>query len=176
MRELSRQGIPDLNATLPKPNPNYESLGLLTDRLKGAVLLGHSQAGTYPLEAALLKPDSVKAMILVEPGSCNAESWSQDQIKTLAKIPLLVVYGDHLSAPTFVPGPGWQARFDGCQTLISRLRREGGTAEMLHPPELGIYGNSHLIMQDKNNLQIADLVLEWLARTVDAQDAAPAQP
>lgn len=33
---------------------------------------------------------------------------------------------------------------------------------MLHPPELGIRGNSHMIMQDKNNLQIADLVLEGI--------------
>jgi len=33
---------------------------------------------------------------------------------------------------------------------------------MLHPPALGIHGNSHLIMQDENNLQIADLILEWV--------------
>lgn len=31
---------------------------------------------------------------------------------------------------------------------------------MLYPPQQGICGNSHVIMQDKNNLQIADLILE----------------
>ena len=35
-------------------------------------------------------------------------------------------------------------------------------ADMLHPPELGIVGNSHMVMQDKNNLVIADLILAWL--------------
>jgi len=33
---------------------------------------------------------------------------------------------------------------------------------MLAPPERGIRGNSHMIMQDRNNLQIADLILQWI--------------
>jgi hypothetical protein len=42
----------------------------------------------------------------------------------------------------------------------------GGQAEMLAPPDRGIRGNSHMIMQDKNNLPIADLVLRWIAERV----------
>jgi len=34
---------------------------------------------------------------------------------------------------------------------------------MLNPPERGIRRNSHMIMQDKNHLQIADLILQWIA-------------
>jgi hypothetical protein len=33
-------------------------------------------------------------------------------------------------------------------------------------PDRGIRGNSHMIMQDKNNLQIADLVLQWIGERV----------
>ena len=33
---------------------------------------------------------------------------------------------------------------------------------MLSPAETGIRGNSHMIMQDKNNLQIADFILKWI--------------
>jgi hypothetical protein len=33
---------------------------------------------------------------------------------------------------------------------------------MLNPAERGIRGNSHMIMQDRNNLQIADLILKWI--------------
>jgi len=33
---------------------------------------------------------------------------------------------------------------------------------MLNPPDRGIRGNSHMIMQDKNSLQIADLILQWI--------------
>ena len=31
-----------------------------------------------------------------------------------------------------------------------------------NPPDRGIRGNSHMIMQDKNHLQIADLILQWI--------------
>lgn len=160
--ELSRQGIPDLDATLPTPNPNYLALANLAGQLSGAVVLGHSQSGAYPLQAALMNPAAVKAMVLVEPGSCSAGSWTDEQINTLARIPLLVVYGDHLEASTYLPGPGWQDRFDECLRLLGRLKKAGGHADMLHPPQLGIHGNSHMIMQDTNNLQIADLILQWL--------------
>jgi hypothetical protein len=37
---------------------------------------------------------------------------------------------------------------------------------MLAPPDPGIRGNSHMIMQDKNNLPIADLILPWIAERV----------
>ena len=37
---------------------------------------------------------------------------------------------------------------------------------MLDPADRGIRGNSHMIMQDKNNLQIADLILQWIDERV----------
>jgi hypothetical protein len=33
----------------------------------------------------------------------------------------------------------------------------------------GIHGNAHMIMLEKNNLQVAGLITEWLARTVSAR-------
>jgi hypothetical protein len=37
---------------------------------------------------------------------------------------------------------------------------------MLHLPAHGIRGNSHMLMQDRNNLQVADLVLTWIEEAV----------
>ena len=31
-------------------------------------------------------------------------------------------------------------------------------------PEMGIHGNSHMLMQDRNSLQIADLLIAWIGR------------
>jgi len=139
--------------------------------LKGAVLMGHSQSGSFPLEAALIAPGATKGLVLVEPGSCPA-TYTDDQIKTLATIPLLVVFGDHRDTPTGLPTlPSWQARFEACQELIGRLKAAGAQAQMLTPPERGIRGNSHMIMQDKNNLQIADLILQWLDERVSKRSA-----
>jgi len=33
-------------------------------------------------------------------------------------------------------------------------------------PKMGIFGNSHMFMLDKNNLQVADVVLKWLDQHV----------
>ena len=57
-------------------------------------------------------------------------------------------------------------RFFADQAFITRVNAAGGNAQMLFPPDLGIHGNSHMFMLDKNNLQIADLVLIWIDENV----------
>lgn len=172
--ELSKQAVPDLNRGLPTPTPTIKALSDLATQLKGAVLIGHSQSGSFPLAAALLNPKVTKALVLLEPGTCPA-SYTDEQIKTLAAVPLLVVFGDHRNNPTGLATlPTWQARFEECQKLIGRLTAAGGHAQMLDPSERGIRGNSHMIMQDKNSLQIADLVLQWLDERVGKQSAVVA--
>jgi hypothetical protein len=164
--ELSKQGVPDVSFGLPTPNPTLKALSDLATQLKGAVLMGHSQSGPFPLEAALLNPSAAKGLVLVEPGRCPA-TYTVEQIKTLATMPILVVFGDHRDTPTGIPIlPSWQIPFDSCQALIGRLRAAGGQAQMLNPQDRGIGGNSHMIMQDKNNLQIADLILQWIDERV----------
>ena len=39
---------------------------------------------------------------------------------------------------------------------------------MLVLPEINIHGNTHMLMQDDNNLEIADLLLDWMAKNVAA--------
>ncbi len=86
--EFSKQGIPDVNAVLPTPNPTYKALSDLTIKLKGAVVMGHSKSGLYPLEAALTNSTGMKGMILTEPPSgCGATTYTDQQIATLATNP-----------------------------------------------------------------------------------------
>ena len=165
--ELSKQGVPDVSfGGVPIPNPTFKALSWLAGQLSGAVLLGHSQSGSFPLAAALLDPKAAKGLVLVEPGGCPA-SYSDEQIKTLATIPILVVFGDHRDTPTGISiRPSWQLSFESCQALIGRVTAAGGRAEMLDPSSRGIRGNSHMIMQDTNNLQIADFILKWIVERV----------
>jgi pimeloyl-ACP methyl ester carboxylesterase len=163
--ELSKQAVPDISFGFPQPNPNWKALADLAGQLAGAVLMGHSQSGSFPLEAALLNATAAKGLVLVEPGRCP--DYTADQIKTLAAVPILVVFGDHRETPTGLPAlPTWQQRFEACQAMIGRLKGAGGRAEMLAPPDSGIKGNSHMIMQDRNHLQIADLILQWIGANV----------
>jgi len=161
--ELSKQGVPDVSfGGVPNPNPTLKALSDLASQVNGAVLMGHSQSGAFPLATALLNPAVAKGLVLVEPGGCPG-NLTDDQIKTLAGIPVLVVFGDHRDQATGIGiRPSWQLSFEGCQALITRLKTAGGRAQMLSPAETGIRGNSHMIMQDKNNLQIADLILKWI--------------
>jgi len=165
--ELSKQGVPDVSfGGIPTPNPTLKALADLASQLNGAVLMGHSQSGSFPLAAALLNPAAMKGLVLVEPGTCPS-NYTDEQIATLAKLPILVVYGDYRDTPTGISAlPSWQARFEGCQALIGRLKTAGGQAQMLSPAEIGVRGNTHMMMQDKNHLQIADLILTWIDERV----------
>jgi pimeloyl-ACP methyl ester carboxylesterase len=170
--ELAKQGVPDVSfGGLPTPNPTLKALSDLATQLNGAVLMGHSQSGSFPLAAALLNPTAAKGLVLVEPGGCPG-AFTDEQIKTLAAIPILAVFGDHRDTPTGIGiRPSWQLSFESCQALINRVKAAGGQAEMLNPPDRGIRGNSHMIMQDKNNQQIADLILQWIDERVSKRTA-----
>jgi hypothetical protein len=88
--------------------------------------------------------------------------YTDRQIARLARLPILIVFGDHLSsAPR-----DWLGAFENCKDFIARVNAAKGNAKMLYPPDLGIRGNSHMIMQDKNNLEIADLILDWVDHNV----------
>jgi pimeloyl-ACP methyl ester carboxylesterase len=165
--ELSKQGVPDVSfGGVPNPNPTFKALADLAGHVDGAVLIGHSQSGAFPLAAALLNPSAAKGLVLIEPGGCPG-MYNDEQIKTLAAIPVLVVFGDHRDTPTGIGiRPSWQLSFEGCQALVGRLKAAGGQAQMLSPAEIGVRGNSHMGMQDKNNLQIADLILKWIGERV----------
>jgi hypothetical protein len=93
----------------------------------------HSQSGSFPLEAALINPAAARGLVLVEPGSCPAR-YTTEPIATLAKVPILVVFGDHCDTPTGIPAlPSWQTRFEACQALISRIRSAGRSSTDAQP-------------------------------------------
>ena len=128
--------------------------------------MGHSESGFFPEQAALIDPSGVRGIISIEM-PC-ATDLSAAQLATLAKIPTLIMFGDHLDD---IKGgiANWANSFDTCQKFVDQLKKAGGDAEMMHLPKLGIHGNSHMLMQDKNNLQLADLIIAWIDKHVEAK-------
>ncbi len=163
MDEFGKQVIPDLNGTLPAVNPTWTNLSGLAIKLKGAVLMGHSESGFFPEQAALINSTDIKALITIETGCpvLNAE-----QISKLAKIPTLVVFGDHIEDAATSP-INWPERLNSCQQFVQAVKAAGGDATMMHLPKYGHFGNSHMLMQDKNNNQVADLILKWIDEHVE---------
>jgi len=161
--EFGKQVIPDLNAVLPAVNPTWTNMSGLAIKLKGAILMGHSESGFFPEQAALINPAEIKGLITIET-VCPA--LSPEQISSLSKIPTLVVFGDHIEDVTAYPNI-WKDRFDSCAKFVQQVNSAGGDATMMHLPKYGQFGNSHMLMQDKNNLQVADLILKWIDEHVE---------
>ncbi len=163
--ELYKQMIPDLNSTLPQsPNPTWSQMAALGVKLEGAVLIGHSESGFFPEQAALIDPQGIKGIVSIEM-PC-ATDLTPVQLATLAKIPTLVMFGDHLGDVTGGP-VSWAQSYETCKRFIGQLKAAGGDAVLMHLPEMGIKGNSHMLMQDRNSDQLADLVLDWIDRHVE---------
>jgi hypothetical protein len=164
--ELYKQMIPDLNGLLPNPNPTWTNMGLLAQKLNGAVLMGHSESGFFPEEAAMINPKDVRGIVSIEQ-PCTT-TLNSSQVAILAKIPILVMFGDHLS--DIQGGPAnWNQSFQSCQVFVKQVNDAKGDAVMMHLPEMGIKGNSHMLMQDKNNLALADLIMTWIDKHVDSR-------
>jgi hypothetical protein len=42
------------------------------------------------------------------------------------------------------------------------VRAGGGTVDAIDLPDIGIKGNSHMIMMDKNSNEVAEVIQKWL--------------
>lgn len=160
--EMSKQSVPDLLGTSRAPNPTWKALSDLALQLDGAVLLTHSQSGPYPLRAALIDAQGIRSIVMVEPGTCNGKVHTDDEIATLAKTPIFILFGDHLASPTKLPGPTWEDRYNDCQAFKARVDAAKGDVRLMTTVEADLRGNSHMMMMDRNSLQIADLILDWI--------------
>jgi hypothetical protein len=162
--ELYKQMIPDLNGLLPMPNPTWTDMAALAVKLKGAILIGHSESGFFPEQAALIDAAGIKGIVSIEMPCVT--TLKPAELSTLAKVPILVMFGDHLND---IKGEFnfWPGAFDSCNKFVKQVSDAGGDAQMMSLPKMGIKGNSHMLMQDKNNLQLADLILAWIDKHVE---------
>ena len=167
--ELYKQMIPDLNAILPSPNPTLANMAVLAVRLGGAVLIGHSQSGFFPERAALIDPTGIKGIVSIE-DQC-VTMLKPEELSRLTKIPILIMFGDHLidAAGAESGGYAWSEVLDSCNQFVQQVNHAGGNAQMMYLPKMGIKGNSHMLMQDKNNLELADLILKWIDHQIDGK-------
>jgi pimeloyl-ACP methyl ester carboxylesterase len=165
--ELYKQMIPDLNGFLPTPNPTWANMAALAAQLKGAVLMGHSESGFFPEQAALIDPAGIKGIVTLEM-ECTT-TLKPEELSKLAKIPILIIFGDHLGDVPAPFGSIWPSALDSCNKFVEQVTDAGGDAQMMYLPKMGIKGNSHMLMQDKNNLQLADLILAWIDDHVEGK-------
>ena len=141
-------------------------LALLVEKLGGAIVATHSQSGIMGHHMVrILKErghlDLVKGLITIE-GSC-ALPQSGLKAEDFDNIPYMAMKGDY-AAPSAV-----------CQTTVDAInaRRAAGfgtaKAEYIKLDELGnpiFNGTTHMMMLGTNNLEIADVILNWVNQNV----------
>ena len=134
----------------------------LLARLGPAIIIAHSQGAAFAFRAAERCPDKVAAIVAIEPAQGGATDGA-----ALARIPVLAVYGDHLDLDA--RWPLIRARTDA---YFAAARAAGAEVEILDLPNIGIRGNSHMLMMESNNTEIATLVQAWLNRHKLSEPAA----
>ncbi|SCD19573.1 Helix-turn-helix domain [Proteiniphilum saccharofermentans] len=154
----------------------------LFDKIGKGVLVTHSHSGGFGWLTAMDNPN-VKAIASYEPGSgfvfpegevpdpipgssgaLTANSVSMEDFMKLTKIPIIIYYGDFIPEKQIEnPGiDGWRTRLEMARKWRDVVNKYGGDVTVVHLPEIGIKGNTHFPFSDLNNIEIADLLSEWL--------------
>ena len=125
----------------------------LIDKVCPCVVLVHSQAGSFGFKALEARPDKVKALVAVEP----TLGGDKNKVASIKGSPVLFVIGDNAK-----DHPRWSKIRAGDVDYANALKAAGGSVDFVDLPDVGIKGNSHMMMMDKNSDQIAALIEKWL--------------
>jgi pimeloyl-ACP methyl ester carboxylesterase len=161
-----QQLVPNSETALQGGAANtVNALAALLDRIGPAVVMVHSQSGVYGLDLVRKRAQRVLALISIE-GGCDGFT-AADASAHFTKVPFVSVWGDNsVGAKGTVNG---DMRRNACLQAANAIKGAGGRASLLMLPDIGIPGNSHMLMMDRNNLQIADVLRKWIAENAQAK-------
>lgn len=82
----------------------------------------------------------------------------------LTQIPILIVYGGNIATePSEIFNVDvWRLSKAYAKAFVKEINARGGDATLLDLPSIGIEGNTHVPFADKNNIEIANLMEDWL--------------
>src|SRR5262249_38745237 len=143
----------------------------------------HSQSGRFASLVAVRSPN-VKAIIDLEginhpfpTGEVPAPLPRYDgtlisagaaiplaDFEKLTTIPIQIIEGDNFPA---IPIPNLLLDIQRIRSafraqFVEAVNRHGGDASRLRLPDVGLHGNTHFLMSDLNNLEVADLISNFL--------------
>ena len=86
--------------------------------------------------------------------------------KRLTEIPIILYFGDYIpETPSKNLGDeNWRVRLQMARKFVESINRHGGNATLVELPQIGIYGNTHFLMQDLNNIELVELLNKWLIK------------
>ena len=148
---FTKQGVPRWTTTDDAIIRAYTEL---VDKVCPCIVLAHSQGGPFAFKVAQARPDKVKALALVEPAGFGDMATAG----VLKNTRILTVFGDYIEQDS-----RWPTIKGNVLRFLGEVTKAGGKPEVIDLPKIGIKGNSHMLMMDRNNLEIAAVIQKWLA-------------
>jgi hypothetical protein len=186
--EYYKQLVPNAEVTLPgsfcdtcepkeiAPANTWtpKDLADLVERLGGAVVATHSQSGIMGHHMARILKERghlglLKGLITIE-GSCSLPN-SGLKAEDFDNIPYMALKGDYTASS------------EVCDTTVNAIkaRRAAGQgtakADYIKLDELGnpiFNGTTHMMMLGTNNLEVADVILNWAGKNIHANSRSSA--
>ncbi|MGL4524610.1 MAG: alpha/beta hydrolase [Spirochaetia bacterium] len=147
------------------------------------ILLTHSQGG-LPGWIAATKTDQISAIVSYEPGTylfpemkvpdpmpsrtgiLKGVGVSLEEFKKLTQIPIIIYFGDYIPKYEDISenlgAENWRVRLELGRQFVQAINEAGGNAQMIELPREGIFGNTHFLFAEKNNVQLANHLQAWL--------------
>jgi pimeloyl-ACP methyl ester carboxylesterase len=104
-----------------------------------------------PEEISVVQQDKPDAPDL---SACWLQKEPARKLTNLTKIPILIVSGE----------ASYHAVYDHCTAAY--LKQAGAKVDFTRLGQLGIKGNGHMMMLEKNNLEVARVLTDWASKTV----------
>lgn len=184
LEQFYRQMTPNTGAF--DANVVTAAVSQLFDKIGEGILVTHSQGGG-PGWLTVIKNEKVKAVVAYEPysgfvfpigelpqpiksaglfGELKATEIPLSDFMKLTRVPIVIYYGDNIAkAPTDVWNKDhWRSGLEMARLWAATINKHGGDAIVVHLPEIGINGNTHFPFADLNNIQVADLLSNWLRK------------
>lgn len=161
-----------------------DAMTAVFDQIGSGILVTHSQGGG-PGWLTAMKSKNVRAVVAYEPGSgfvfpkgelpkpipnasffgpFTAAEVPLEQFKALTRMPIVIYYGDNIpEQPVSEPHQDyWRAAMSMARLWADAVNRYGGDVTVVHLPKAGLDGNTHFPFSDRNNVEVANLLSQWL--------------
>jgi pimeloyl-ACP methyl ester carboxylesterase len=152
--QFMKQAVPRWTSTDAAIQRAYDAY---VDKVCPCIVVVHSQGGNFGFTAALNAPDKIKALVAVEPS--GSPDPAKVDVAKLKGVPHLILWGDYIDQ-----NEAWQGYRKAPTRYREALVAAGVKADVMDLPAMGVKGNSHMLMMDRNSDDIARRVHDWLGQ------------
>ncbi len=170
--QFFRMMVPDTGTTADS-RATVIAMTELFEKIGPSIFFTHSASGFTGWQTAIAS-DNVAAIVSFEPGGfafpidLNSEQQfggvTMDEFMEFTEMPIIIYYGDYIpNEATDVPSQEfWRQSLESARAWAELVNSYGGDVTVVHLPEVGIEGNTHFIMSDLNNKEVAEHLSNWL--------------